>query len=125
MNAVQLLVNLVGFGLIAWIVWWFYFYRNQAATARTLAGGLQEVDITVRGGYSPSEVVVEAGRPVRLNFTRKEASACSEEVVFPQFGRRARLPENHTVSLEVTPERPGEYEFACGMNMLRGKLIAR
>ncbi|AGY58274.1 cupredoxin domain-containing protein [Gloeobacter kilaueensis] len=125
MNAIQLLVNLIGFGLIAAIVWWFFFYKNQAATARRSAGDLQEVDITVRGGYSPAQIVVEAGRPVRLHFTRKESSACSEEIVFPQFGKRARLPENRTVTLEVTPERPGEYEFACGMNMLHGKLIAR
>jgi len=27
------------------------------------------------------------------------------------------------VSVEVLPEQPGEYEFTCGMNMYRGKLI--
>jgi plastocyanin domain-containing protein len=44
-------------------------------------------------------------------------------VVLPEFGKRAHLPENRTVSLEVTPEKPGEYEFTCGMNMYKGKLI--
>lgn len=124
MNATQLLVNIAGFAAIAWIVLWFFLYKNQAAMARSVAGGVQEVDITVQGGYSPAEIVVEVGKPVRLNFTRKEASACSEEVILPQFGKRARLPENHTVTLEVTPETPGECEFVCGMNMLHGKLIA-
>ena len=48
-----------------------------------------------------------------------------EEVIFPGFGKRAHLPENQTVSLEVVPDTPGEYEFTCGMNMYRGKLVAR
>ena len=67
---------------------------------------------------------VKAGEPVRLNFTRREASTCGEEVVLPNFGKRAHLPENQTVAIEVTPKKPGEYEFTCGMNMYRGKLIA-
>jgi plastocyanin domain-containing protein len=55
----------------------------------------------------------------------RESTPCGEEVVLPEFGRRARLPENKTVAVEVTPERPGEYEFTCGMNMYKGKLIVR
>ena len=38
---------------------------------------------------------------------------------------RAHLPEDRTVPIEVTPEEPGEYEFTCGMNMYRGKIIVR
>lgn len=125
MDSIQILVNLTGLGLIGAIVWWFFFYKNEETTAQTGAGGMQEVDITVQGGYRPAEIVVQAGKPVRLKFTRKESSACSEEIVLPGFGKRARLPENQTVTFVVTPETPGEYEFACGMNMLHGKLIAR
>lgn len=29
------------------------------------------------------------------------------------------------VPVEFTPERPGEYEFTCGMGMLRGKVVVR
>lgn len=125
MDTIQILVNLTGFGMIGAIVWWFFFYKNEETTAQTGAGGMQEVDITVQGGYRPAEIVVQVGKPVRLKFTRKESSACSEEIVLPGFGKRARLPENQTVTFVVTPETPGEYEFACGMNMLHGKLIAR
>jgi len=45
--------------------------------------------------------------------------------VLSSFGKRAHLPENQTVAIEVTPEKPGEYEFTCGMNMYRGKLIVQ
>ena len=28
------------------------------------------------------------------------------------------------LTIELTPEEPGEYDFACQMGMLRGKLVA-
>ncbi len=27
-------------------------------------------------------------------------------------------------AIEITPEKPGEYDFTCQMGMLRGKLVA-
>ena len=80
--------------------------------------------IRVRGGYTPDVIVVKAGQPVRLNFLRQESAVCSEMVLFLDFQKSARLPEGQEVTLELTPERPGEYEFQCQMGMLRGKLIA-
>jgi plastocyanin domain-containing protein len=124
MSTTQLIVTLVGFGLIAWIVWYFWLWKGESVAARPGGGGIQEVDVTVKGGYQPASIVVKAGRPLRLNFTRRESSLCGEEVVLPEFGKRAHLPENKTVAIEVTPREPGEYEFTCGMNMYKGKLIA-
>jgi plastocyanin domain-containing protein len=124
LNTTQIVVTLVGFGVIGWIVWYFWLWKGEAVAARAGAGGMQEVDVTVKGGYQPASIVVKAGRPLRLNFTRREATPCGEEVVLPEFGRRAHLPENKTVAIEIVPPEPGEYEFTCGMNMYRGKLIA-
>lgn len=125
MNTTQIIVTIIGFGVIAWIVWYFWLWKRESVTAGSAAGGFQEIDVTVKGGYQPASIVVKAGQPVRLNFTRRESTPCGEEVVLPDFGRRAHLPENKVVSIEVTPPKPGEYEFTCGMNMYRGKLIVR
>jgi plastocyanin domain-containing protein len=124
MNTTTLIVTLAGLALIVWIVWYFWFWKEKAVAVETKGQGVQEVEVTVKGGYQPSAIVVKAGRPVRLNFTRREASTCGEEVVIPDFGKRAHLPQDQTVSIEVMPAKPGEYEFTCGMNMMRGKLIA-
>jgi plastocyanin domain-containing protein len=125
MNTTQIIVTLIGFGIIGWIVWYFWLWKGETIAAQAGAGGLQIVDITVKGGYQPASITAEAGRPLRLNFTRRESTPCGEEVVLPEFGRRAHLPEDRTVSLEVTPQEPGEYEFTCGMNMYKGKIIVR
>lgn len=125
MNTLQLVVNGLGLVFIAWIVWYFWLWKGESVQAALSDKGIQEIDITVQGGYRPAEIVVKVGQLVRLNFTRRESSACSEEVVFPDFGLRAHLPQDQTVTLEVTPHKPGEYEFVCGMNMLRGKLIVQ
>lgn len=81
------------------------------------------VEVTVQGGYEPEIIVVKAGQPVRLNFTRRESSRCGDEVVLPDFDKRAQLPENKTVGVLLMPATPGEFEFTCDMNMMRGKLV--
>ena len=43
-------------------------------------------------------------------------------MVFPDFKVNQILPAFETTSVEFLPEVSGEYEFACGMNMLHGKL---
>jgi len=43
-------------------------------------------------------------------------------VVFPDFHVNQALPAFATTAVEFLPEEPGEYEFACGMNMIRGRL---
>jgi plastocyanin domain-containing protein len=122
MSAATWVVNLVGLSAIAWIVWYFWLQKKEGVAA-AVVGGLQEVAVTVKGGYTPDTIVVRAGTPVRLNFTRTESSLCSETVVFGGLGRSEKLPEGETVAFEFTPERPGEIPFQCQMGMLRGKVV--
>lgn len=122
MNITQFLVNLAGVALIAWIVWYFWFYRKEGVQVAEVAG-VQEVPITVKGGYDPDVIVVKQGRPVRLLFTRQESSLCSEMVIFDKIDQSAKLPEGETVAVEFTPKETGEIPFQCQMGMLRGKII--
>ena len=79
--------------------------------------------IRVRAGYRPDTVYARAGEPVRLTFRREETAACSERVVFPDFGKSAMLPPYEDVTVELTPEHAGEYEFTCELGVLHGRLI--
>ena len=124
MNAADWTVIAGGAAAIAWVNWHFLLAERGSATASAGAGGVQQVGVTVRGGYDPATVRVKAGSPVRLLFDRQETSGCSEEVVFPDFGVRAFLPAHQTTTVDITPAAPGTYEFTCGMSMLRGRVIA-
>lgn len=115
-------VLLGGMALSIAIVWYFFGPKTRTA-ALVSSGGLQEVNINVKGAYSPDVIVVKRGMPVRLNFYRDETSSCSEEVVFSDFGIARKLPAFQTTAIEFTPDKTGEFTFTCGMNMLRGRLI--
>jgi plastocyanin domain-containing protein len=117
----KLLVTLGGLALIGTEMWWFLFSKTKAEKA-TSHQGIQELEITVDGGYSPERIVVQVGQPVRLNFLRKDPSSCLEKVLLPDFHKAVDLQLNQTTTLEVIPEKPGEYTFHCGMNMFRGVL---
>jgi len=122
MTAAQLVVSALGVAAIVWVLWYFLFSRSPASAARQ-APGVQEIAITVKGGYSPDTILVQAGKPVRLMFYRDETADCSERVVFEQFNIDTRLPAFETTAIEFTPTEPGEYPFRCGMSMLKGLLV--
>jgi plastocyanin domain-containing protein len=83
----------------------------------------REVRVEVDGGYRPSRIELVAGEPVRLVFVRRDYSPCTREVVFPTLGIRRTLPTNQPVTIALPALTPGEHEFRCGMNMLRGTLV--
>ena len=116
----KIAVTLGGLGLIGLELWWFLLSKPKSQNAVTAGGGIQDVTVTVDGGYEPSRIVVQANQPVRLNFFRKDKSSCLEEVRFPDFHIARELPLNQTTAIEFTPDKPGKYEFTCGMNMFRG-----
>jgi plastocyanin domain-containing protein len=122
MDTAEVIITAGGALLVASILW-FFFGPRKATAARRASGGGQEITVTVRGAYSPDRIEVEAGHPLRLNFVREEENPCTAQVIFPDFGVVKDLPVGKPVPVEFTPEKPGEYQFHCGMSMVRGRLI--
>lgn len=119
----KIFVTLAGLTGIVFIVWFFWMSKKTGTRLATTSSGYQEALVLVKGGYTPDVIVVERGKPVRLNFLREESASCSEMVIFADFNKSAKLPEGQTVPIELLPDKAGEYEFACQMGMFRGKLI--
>lgn len=124
MDTAETLVAAGSVALIGFILW-FFFGPKKTVAASGVAGGVQKIDVAVSGAYAPDRIEVEAGRPVQMNFLRKEENACTAQVIFPDFGLVKDLPVGRNVPVEFTPQLPGEYPFHCGMNMVRGKLVVR
>ncbi len=121
MSVDQIVVLVAGIFGIAAVNWWFFAHRRPAHSASG-GDGIQELTVIVDGGYSPAALLARAGTPLRLTFDRKDTSSCSEEVVLPDFGVRRFLPTGTRTSIELPAPAAGEYEFTCGMGMLRGTL---
>lgn len=124
MDTSEIIVLIGGVLAIAGVLGYFFGPRRSVAATVTEAG-VQEINVTVKGGYSPDVIVVEEGRPVRLNFYRDETASCSEQIVFSDFGIARDLPAYEATAIEFTPEKAGEYTFTCGMRMMRGKLVVQ
>ena len=115
----QILVTLAGIGGIAF-TYWFFLMRSVRAVAAA-----DFIDITVDGGYSPEVIEISKGKTTKLTFTRSDPSSCLEEVVLSDFKIRKRLPLNQAVTIELTPQKTGEFIFSCGMNMYHGKILVK
>ena len=125
MDTPEIIVTVAGLGLSAFVLWYFFFSAHQTASAVSSSGGVQEVSITVKGGYSPDIIEVERGKPVQLSFYRDEENSCSEELLIPDFSIRRDLPAFKTTLVELLPQEAGKFDFTCGMGMLRGSLVVK
>ncbi|GCB50758.1 heavy metal translocating P-type ATPase [Streptomyces sp. NL15-2K] len=121
MGALDVVVILAAVLLVAGLGW-FFFGPRRAGAAR-VEGGVQRVEVTVRGGYSPDLIRVREGTPVELVFDRQEAGECTSRVVFPDLKVGAGLPAHTRTTVRLNPDRPGSFGFACGMNMIHGTLL--
>ncbi len=113
----KILVALLSLGGIAATYWFFLMKKDEVVSVS------DSVDIVVEGGYSPSTISIPQGKMTRIFFIRKDSSSCLEEVVLGDFKIKKYLPLNKKVTVEVTPQKKGEYGFSCGMNMFHGKII--
>jgi RND family efflux transporter MFP subunit len=76
-------------------------------------------------GYEPSRVTLRAGIPARLTFVRTTDKTCGTALTFPSLNIRRDLPLNQPVEIEFTPQQPGDIRFVCGVDMLRGTVVAQ
>jgi plastocyanin domain-containing protein len=87
--------------------------------------GVQVIAVTVGDrGYEPARVAFTAGIPARMVFTRTVDNACAEQIAAPDFDvEPVDLPLDTPVAIEFTPTETGTYAFACGMDMMRGRIV--
>jgi P-type Cu+ transporter len=110
-------------GVLLTVLVWGVFALRHTTDDEMPRDGAQVRRIRVNEGYQPSEVHVDAGRPIRLLFRREERAPCSERVVFPDYGISFGLPPFKEVAVDLPASEPGAHRFSCGMDMLHGDLI--
>ncbi len=115
----KIIVTIVGILGVVFTYWFFLMKKEKEISVEN------EVDIIVNGGYSPEVISISVGRTTKINFIRTDPTDCLEEVVLGDFKIKRHLPLNQKVTIEITPEKAGEYGYACGMNMYHGKIVVK
>ena len=99
---------------------------GASAEATPPADGRPTFEVEVRpDGYHPAEITAPPSTAIHVVFTRTSDEGCGQQVVFPDLNLRRDLPLDTPVSVDVTTPADGRIEFACGMGMLHGAVVAR
>src|SRR3989344_3618786 len=115
----KILIIIFGIAGIAFTFWFFLMKKEKEIRVEN------SVDITVSGGYSPEVISVPRGKRTKINFLRTDPTECLSEVVLGDFKIRKELPLNQKVTIEITPQKVGEFGYSCGMNMYHGKIVVK
>ena len=121
MNFPDIAVSAAGIILIGFLAW--FFFGPKKARQAELVGQVQQVQVLVKGGYAPNLIRVRQSVPLRIVFDRQEGGDCTSRVVFPDFAVNRSLPTMAKTAVEFTPDKSGQFGFACGMNMVHGTLV--
>lgn len=119
MSTDKMIVIIVGFTGILFTYWFFLKKKEKEVVIK------DEVDITVNGGYSPEVISIPVGKTTKINFLRTDPTECLSEVVLTDFKIKKELPLNQKMSIEITPQKTGEFVYSCSMNMYHGKIIVK
>lgn len=79
--------------------------------------------IVSKNGYEPSEISFKKGEPMKIAFYRSDSENCGGEVVFKDLNITKKLPVGELVVVDLKDLKSNEISFACGMNMLKGKVL--
>jgi plastocyanin domain-containing protein len=96
-----------------------------AATAPASSDGARHIAIEAnKDGYTPASIPGKPGEKLVLTFTRTADSSCIAQLKAPD-GKMVDLPMNTPVDVAVTVPQTGKVEFACGMDMFHGEVVAQ
>lgn len=96
----------------------------QPATQGKHESQTAKVAVTEKG-FEPSTITLKPNVPARVTFVRETDKTCAKAISIPEYKISRELPLNKAVVVEFTPGKSGEFTFACGMDMLKGKVVVK
>ncbi len=100
--------------------------KQKRSRAGRNAKSVQSATVTLTdNGYQPASLKLRRGVPARVTFVRRIEETCGTEIALPAYNIRRALPLNQPVVVEFTPDKAGEFNFTCGMGMLRGTVVVQ
>jgi Cu+-exporting ATPase len=105
----------------AWMMGGRMMWNRPTPINTTATGdGQQRIDITVRGGYEPSNIVAKAGVPTVLRMRTRGTYDCSSALVIPALNVQQLLPADGETDIVIPAEKAiGTLQGMCSMGMYR------
>lgn len=84
----------------------------------SVVDGQQIIDLTAKGGFSPTMTSAAAGVPSVLRVATNGTYDCSSAITIPSLGYSANLPPSGTTNIEIPPQLAGTtLQGTCSMGM--------
>jgi hypothetical protein len=108
-------------------------YQSSSATLQhvktdqygTLTKDYQEAVIHVlSNGYSPSNITLKLGIPVRLHFQKNVNGGCLSYLLINDLGIHLELHQGDNI-IQFTPKKQGTLTYTCGMGMYHGTITIK
>ncbi len=91
---------------------------GAASGTATVVDGIQYVDISAKGGYSPRVVSAKAGMPTVLRVKTSGTFDCSASLVIPKLSYQKFLQSSGTEEIRIGSEQAqGTMQGLCSMGM--------
>ena len=79
--------------------------------------GVQYINITARGGYTPRKSIAKSGIPTVLRFNTNGTFDCSSSVRIPSMNISKMLTQTGSTDIDLGNPKLGTLQGTCGMGM--------
>ena len=79
--------------------------------------GVQYINITARGGYTPRKSIAKADIPTVLRFNTNGTFDCSSSVRIPSMNISKMLSQSGSTDIDLGNPKLGTLQGTCGMGM--------
>jgi plastocyanin domain-containing protein len=93
---------------------------SVSPSAVSESNGTQYIDITAKGGYTPSSITAKANTKTVLRVKTSSTFDCSSALVIPSLNYRTNLPPTAVTEIDVPPQEVNSVlRGSCAMGMYR------
>ena len=112
--------------LIVGVAGFFIFSGQANATGNAVndnsGGDVQKIVLSLKNyNYYPNTITVKSGEPVRI-YLDESVTGCLRSFTIRDFGV-AKYLQSPSDYVEFTPNKKGNFRFACAMGMGTGTLV--
>jgi hypothetical protein len=98
--------------------------EEKTLTSAKVPEGFYKIVVS-KDGFTPQEISLSKDKSIKLAFLRIDEENCGDEIVFKDYNIKKKLPVGEVVTVEIEKPKSNEINFACGMDMLKGKIVVQ